>query len=361
MGIVEPKRYRAHFIEPGVISYEDIGMGLVMVGREALDRMSPTFVGMPVFNFIHKEVEADEAFDFENAIKKKIADNLADGIIAATGTEDTPGHDKFGWDYADMLVWDEEAQKNLDEKNYSVSCAYDTLESGPPGKHNGIAFDEEVLNGKYVHMAIVNNPRYEGSTVMRNSKGVATMPTKAKMSWKIFGTKKNAEPTEEEKAAEAKKKADEEAAAKQNAEEGLQADEGAYMVIDGQKVPLQELVETFMGKQNADGGAISPEDEIELPDGTKVTGADLMKAYMGSGGAEVVENAAAPQAGMDDPDKTKQNSTNNGREQPNDNFRTIKKNAAAAAEIAAIPNVITAKDRQAVGKARYGSAVAGGK
>ena len=87
MGI-EPKRYRARHIEPGVISYEDLkkdpkykGPGLVLVGREALDRMRPSFVGMPVFSFVHKEVEADEAFDFENVTKE----NIAVGIISSVG------------------------------------------------------------------------------------------------------------------------------------------------------------------------------------------------------------------------------------------------------------------------------------
>ena len=353
MGI-EPKRYRARFIEPGVISYDDIGMGLVMVGRDALDRMRPSFVGMPVFNFVHKEVEADEAFDFENATKE----TAAVGIISSVGTGDD------GWDWADMMIWDEETQVNIDEKGFTVSCAYDTLESGPPGKHNGIEFGEEVLNGKYVHMAIVDNPRYEGSTVVRNAKpkGVSTMAQKVtKKGWSIF-VKRNSEPTDEEKknseVAEAAAKKAEEAKGKENADEGLQLEEGAYMLIDGQKVPLQELVETYMGKENSSDGAIAPEDEITLPDGSKCTGADLMKAYMGNGGAEV-QNSEGEEVPTEvvKPD-AKMNST---KEKPNEHFASVKKNAQDSAAIVA-PNIVTKADRYAAGRERYGSAVsAGGK
>jgi hypothetical protein len=350
MGI-DPKRYRARFIEPGVISYDDIGMGLVMVGRNALDRMRPSFVGMPVFNFVHKEIEADEAFDFENATKE----TAAVGIISGVGTEDD------GWDWADMMIWDEETQKNIDEKGFTVSCAYDTLESGPPGKHNGIEFDEEVLNGKYVHMAIVDNPRYEGSTVVRNAKpkGDLTMGEKTKKSW--FISRRNSEPTEEEKknaaAAEEAKKAEE---AKENAEEGLQADEGAFMLIDGQKVPLQELVESYLGKQNAGGAGIAPEDEVTLPDGTKVTGADLLKAYQGNGGAQV-ENSEGEEVETEVASGDKKMNSAGEKEKPNANFLAVKKNAQQAAEAVA-PSITTKADRYAAGKERYGSAVpAGGK
>lgn len=349
-GTVTPIRYRARFIEPGVISYEDVGQGLVMVGRKALDRMLPSFVGKPVFNFVHKEIEADQAFDFENVKSEE----MADGIVSAVGT----GED--GWDWADMMIWDEETQRNIDEYGFEVSCAYDTIESGPPGKHNGIKFDEEVLDGKYVHMAIVDNPRYEGSTVYRNAKGVTTVADKAKKGFTLFWKKNAEEPPKEPPKKEEPPKEPE----KENAEEGLQADEGAYMVIDGQKVPLQELVETYMGKQNAgEGQAIAPEDEITLPDGSKCTGADLLKAYQGNGGAKVGnEGGGEPMpGGAGEKETLRTNSEGGKKEDPNEHFLAVKKNAAKAPDEPAPVAPQTKTDRYAAGKERYGSAVPGGK
>ncbi len=350
------KRYRSRFIEPGVISYEDVGQGLVMVGRDALDRMRPSFVGMPVFNLVHKDVDPDAAFDFENAT----SEDMAVGVVASVG------RDEDGWDWAEMVIWDEDTQVNIDEKGFTVSCAYEADKSGPPGKYHGIKFDEEVLDGHYLHMAIVNNPRYEGSTIIQNAKGATTVAEpKAKKSWTIFPTKKNAEPTDEEKKKaeeEAKKKADEEAA-KKNAEEGLQADEGAYMVIGGQKVPLQELVETYMGKQNAgEGQAIAPEDEITLPDGSKCTGADLLKAYQGNGGAAVEnEGGGEPMPGGAGDKETLRTNSEGGPEKPNEHFLAVKKNAAKAPDEPVPVAPQTKNDRYAAGRERYGSAVPGGK
>lgn len=338
-----PKRYRARFIEPGVISYEDIGMGLVMVGRNALDRMRPSFVGMPVFNFVHKDVEAPEAFDFENATKE----NMAVGIISSVGT----GED--GWDWADMMIWDEETQVNIEKNGFTVSCAYDTIQSGPPGKHNGIEFDEEVLDGKYVHMAIVDNPRYEGSTVIRNSKGGQTVAEKKK-GW-LF-TKKNAEPVTPPPVPEEKEK--------ENALEdpmGPQVGNGAFMVVDGQKVPIEELIECVQGTENADeGNAVGLEDTVEV-DGKTYTGAELLAAYKAKHGAPM-ENAKVIDA--NDAGKTMANSTTKAlaateKEEPNEHFRVIKKNAQAAAPIE-VPRPIIKSDRIKTGQERYGSAVGSG-
>lgn len=346
---VEPKRYRARFIEPGVISYEDVGQGLVFVSREALDKMRPSFVGMPVFNMSHKDIDAESAFD----LTQEQRDNLADGIISAVGT------DPDGWDWAEMLIWDEETQKNIDVNGFTVSCAYDILKTAPSGKHNGIEFDNEVKDGKYVHMAIVDSPRYEGSTVVHNAKGGKTM---AKGFWKWSGAKaqvKNAEPSEDEKKAAEAKKAEElkaAEAAKKNAEGGEpDGDEGGYATIEGQKVPISKLVDAYMASkaENA-GGEMSPEDEVELPNGEKCTVADLMKAYQGN-----KENATAGTAegepGTEAGGAVVKNAKGE-KEPPNGHFIKVK-NAASKVDDKPKIEIETRSDRLKNGASRYGSLV----
>lgn len=342
----EPKRYRAWFIEPGIISYEDVGAGTVLVSREALDNMRPSFVGMPVFNFSHKDIDAEAAFDFDQAEK----DSLAVGIVSEVGTNGDPGTDHFGWDYADMLVWDQETQRNIDERGFSVSCAYTPTETKGPGDYHGIGFDEEVVNGEYMHMAIVENPRYEGSTIFANSKGDSIVAESKRGLWNIFIRKNStAEPPKAEEKKPDEKKPDE-GAPPEGAEN---AAGGAFVEIGGQKVPLEELLDCYMQKANGEGEgqALAPEDEVDLPDGGKVKVADLIKAYQGGGNAnsEVAEPGTAAEPVVQN--------AKSAKEAPNENFLAIRRNAAAVADPPP-PKLNTRGERLAAGASRYGSAVA---
>jgi hypothetical protein len=150
-----PKRYRTEFIEPGVVSYEDSGQGKVFVSREALDRMKATFIGKPVVNVLHKDLTFEEAFKLSDEERE----SMADGIVFNCGW--LPN----GWQFADMIVWDLETQKNIDDRQFSTSCAYLPTEVNTGGKWHNIEYDEEVKNGVYTHMAIVKNPRYEKAKI----------------------------------------------------------------------------------------------------------------------------------------------------------------------------------------------------
>jgi hypothetical protein len=141
------------FIEPGLVNYADVGM--VLVKKETLDRMLPSIVGTPIFNRQHKEVSGD---DFSSG--------RADGIIAGNPRFDASD----GWFWVDALVWDDETIQNC-KSGYSLSCAYDVTRWGPGGVHNNIPYDREVLDGEYTHLAIVDNPRYEGARLIINQGG----------------------------------------------------------------------------------------------------------------------------------------------------------------------------------------------
>lgn len=177
---VEPKAYSFKFIEPGLVKYEDVrNTGHVLVRKETLDKMLPTFVGMPIINMMHKHTRP-ETFREE-----------ADGIItrAYYNSED-------GWYWADGLVWDPDTQNTCDigvnSKGFSVSCAYDPLDGTEVGGdwHN-IPYEGEITNGKYTHMAIVPNPRYEDAEIHRlNSKGGSML----KMFAWLKGEKKEIDP-----------------------------------------------------------------------------------------------------------------------------------------------------------------------
>jgi hypothetical protein len=321
-----PKRYRAKFIEPGIISYEDVNAGKVFVSREALDRMRNSFIGMPVINWEHKDITPEEAFNMSDEEMKSVAD----GIISAVGVTDD------GWDYADMLIWDLETQENIDSNGFSISCAYIPTEVGAAGTYHGIDYNEEVVNGQYTHMAVVQNPRYERATIFENAKqGEKTM---AKRIFKFF---KNDAPPKEEPPKEEKVNMDD-----------------SVVEIDGQQVPVSELIKVWQGEQAEKGATqnvLNAEDEVDI-DGKKVKASELAACYKAAQTKQnadlTLKPADTPTEDIIDADK---NLKQNSKVEKNENFRKLE-NASQQAEQFK-PNINTKSERLERGKERYGSIV----
>lgn len=76
-----------------------------------------------------------------------------------------------GWYWCSGVLTDEEAVK-LIEDGYNVSCQYritDYAENTEGKFHNANPYDKEILNGVFEHLAIVENPRYEGAFIAVNA------------------------------------------------------------------------------------------------------------------------------------------------------------------------------------------------
>lgn len=271
-----PKSYKVRFIEPGIMSYADSGAGVVLVSKEALDKMASTFRNCPVI-FVpehHNDADKENSFNFEN-----IGANQAAGIV--TGV---PFWGDDGWQWVELSVWDEDAQRAFDEQGYSVSCAYEPMQDNTGGIWHELPYDAEVVDGKYMHMAIVPKPRYEGSIVLANSKGGNALD---------FFKKKNAAPPVPEK--KAVPLAGKETPEEEKAEKAVVNDD-TMIDVGGTPVPLHELVAKY--EETKGGGAmpIADEDEVGLSDGSRVTLAELKAAWGGGAGeGENLENAEAPQ------------------------------------------------------------------
>ncbi len=337
-------KYRTRFIEPGIISYEDVDMGIVFVGKPALDRMRKTFIGKPVVTGAHYDPENGEEFEL--------------GVVTDVGHED-------GWDWADLMIFDEGTRQRIDVEDYGVSCAYTPTQTAGPGKYHGIEFDAEVLDGTYTHMAIVDSPRYEGSLIYLNSKKEKTVK-------KIFKLNSGKKP--DEKAAEELKIASEElknAQAKVNKLTNSEAvvaneDDGgnvddAYIELDnGDRVPLSEMISAYKDR----GNMMNMDDEVDV-DGTKVPMKELYEAYTSRGektnaedptdtAAEEVVDESKQDRGLANSTKTKPKKT----EKKGDNFKKVENAADQSGD--AKPIVETSEDRLARGKARYSRTVEGG-
>lgn len=331
---MEPKAYKVRFIEPGIISYEDKNAGTVLVSKEALDRMASSFKGCPVI-FIpkqHNSADKSNSFNLDDPEKPMPA-----GIVA-----EAPKWGDDGWMWVNLLVWDEDAIDAFDNKKFNVSCSYMTDEEGPGGTWHELPYDAEVVNGHYMHMAIVPRPRYEGSRVFANSKGGQM---------KAF-FKKNA-------AAEPDKKPDPVApvepdapAAEPDEKKVLENVDGTEVDVNGTRVPLSELIAKYVEKQgtsNADmapdgGEEIPPETEVALPDGSMVTVSDLVAAYTD-------EDVSTEGPAMDNACGVKANSAKTPVKKV---VNRALQNAATGGDVFAVDSPMTRQDRAALGRARYG-------
>lgn len=165
------KPYVFRYILPGLVNYDDLGIGNILVNKETLDKMQNSIIGKPIVNDGHRAVAPD---DYKAG--------RADGIITATwyNMDD-------GWYWAEALIWDNETQKNIRSGQYFVSCAYGNIYTDDtPGIHNDIAYNQSLMNAEYTHVAVLKNPRYRGAVIMpkenyrgsimvKNEKGGNTM------------------------------------------------------------------------------------------------------------------------------------------------------------------------------------------
>ena len=335
----KPKSYRAFYITPGLADYTAEGIGTVLVGKEALDKIAPTYVGKPVVNMEHTDKEPEELFELS---KNSKPEDFADGIIAATGFDE-----QSGWHWMDFLIWDQDTQENIDEHGYSVSCAYDVTETDDDGgTYNNIPYTEEVLNGEGLHLAIVPNPRYERAYVIQNSKSeedtLKIVFSKKKKKTPVKKTKvQNAEPDE-----------------KEDDEETMENMDGYVENEKGEQVPIEELANMYrekMAKKNM-GKAYNMDDEVTV-DGKTMKISELMAAIEED--EEPMENAEPAQD--DDAeeviDETKQ--MNNSKDK-NENFKKVKNAAGKDEKVFKPKNLNTVTERLNRGKSRYGTAIAQG-
>lgn len=127
----------------------------MLLKKETLDKSLNTIIGAPVI-INHTNVTEDNA------------DDLRVGVIS-----DAYYNEKDGWYWCEGVIWDETAQDLITAKKWSVSCSYDFLEQDDEGgSENNMPYDREFTKLNFVHLALVDNPRYERANIVFNSKMV---------------------------------------------------------------------------------------------------------------------------------------------------------------------------------------------
>ncbi len=144
------RKFVSRFIEAGVAHYQDFGD--VLITKETLNKFIDTMVGCPVI-IQHKEITE------ENADKERV------GVVS-----NVYYNENDGWFYCDGVIWDKQAIDLVKNQGWSVSCTYDFVSDNQEKTHNGKKIDMEFINGNFVHLALVPNPRYERANIVINSK-----------------------------------------------------------------------------------------------------------------------------------------------------------------------------------------------
>ena len=138
----------SRFIEPGIAHYEELGD--ILITKETLNKFIQTMVGVPVI------------IDHEDVTDKNV-DKLRVGSVSKVWFNEFDGY--F---YCEGILTDQEAIDLVKNQGWNVSCAY-SFQSVPKDMHNGKKIDMEFIDGEFLHLAIVKNPRYEGANIVVNS------------------------------------------------------------------------------------------------------------------------------------------------------------------------------------------------
>lgn len=139
--------FMSRFIEPGIAHYEELGD--ILITKETLNKFIQTMVGVPVI------------IDHEDVTDKNV-DKLRVGSVSKVWFNEFDGY--F---YCEGILTDPEAIDLVKNQGWNVSCAY-SFQSVPKDTHNGKKIDMEFIDGEFLHLAIVKNPRYEGANIVVN-------------------------------------------------------------------------------------------------------------------------------------------------------------------------------------------------
>lgn len=141
--------YRAKFICAGPVGYKD---GIYLLPQHCLDDFAYTLKGKPVI-IGHQDI-LDEADMKEKAVGYvSSVDRWEDG----------------SW-FADFVIFENKAiDKIADGSLPYVSCAYKADLCDEELTVNNVKYKKRIVGGQMMHLALVKNPRYNGTEIWKNS------------------------------------------------------------------------------------------------------------------------------------------------------------------------------------------------
>lgn len=143
--------YGMHFY-PGLAQYSEPGKEpfRIFLNEDTLRKMDASFAGKPIFVEHVDEVHSDL-----NELRKE-----ADGWVTESFFNSVDGKH-----WVKMVIVSDRGDRAI-KNGFRLSNAYVPQLNGKPGEWNGITYQNEVVDGIYEHLAIVDNPRYDESIIM---------------------------------------------------------------------------------------------------------------------------------------------------------------------------------------------------
>lgn len=133
--------YFARHFESGVAGYGDYK---VFISQDAAVRMNNSFAGKPLFV---SHVDDESAQPADGLVKRSF-------YLPQDGTF-----------WAEIEIYSPQALAAI-QAGYRVSNCYQPTKKTSGGKNKGVSYAEEVLDGEYLHLALVRDPRYENAIVL---------------------------------------------------------------------------------------------------------------------------------------------------------------------------------------------------
>jgi len=140
-----PKTFYAKHMQPGICGYLN---EKILVEADQMKAMAASFVGKPVF-IGHQKVDLDN-------LKQQAAGYISDSFY----------NELDGWCWVKFVAVDDAAHEAI-QRGWAVSNAYvPTQWDDKGGLWHNIPYDRRIMAGEFTHLAIVDDPRYEGACIL---------------------------------------------------------------------------------------------------------------------------------------------------------------------------------------------------
>jgi hypothetical protein len=170
------QRFFGMHFEPGLAEYQDApdqDAYRILVSQDLINAMNPSFEGKPFFVNHVDDINEREP----------------DGYVVKSFFN-TPD----GRTWAEFMCCTEEGLKAI-KQGWVLSNAYVPSEFGKPGIWHGMDYEKEVMRAEFEHLALVDNPRYEGSVIMTPEEFAQYNEQKKSELAKIANSKTKKEPS----------------------------------------------------------------------------------------------------------------------------------------------------------------------
>lgn len=232
-----PRPFISRFLEPGLVSYEECGLGKELLRKETIDAYAQTFAGKPVI-IRHSRVTPGNM------------EGKAVGYISRVWPDGTDG-----WFYCEGVITDDQAKALIADHGWSVSCSYHVKSTTPEGgKYHNIEYAREITAFEGEHLALVENPRYEEANIRLNEKPKETMNVFKVIMKKLGAGRDNVAP--EDTVSEV-------------------PSESAVVMREGKAFKLTDLIAAHKEREASRQNAISLDAFVEI-DGKQVAVKDLL-------------------------------------------------------------------------------------